>query len=157
MLRKSWGFCLKRQAAECFSDRSVWYNTKNVRSFLSHSFNPISLKNASFYNAPVYYQLPKWLRPKWLVRVEISSITLFVSKNSKTWWEEADLEFLQKCLQIAFKQFDHIVILFNLKIKFALGFPIMEISIRFPFATIAITVFIPPYCNFILLYLRFFH
>lgn len=74
----------KTSSRICFSDRWVWYNTKNVRIFLSHGFNPISLKNASFYNAPVYYQVPKWLRPKWLVRVEISSITLIVSKNSKT-------------------------------------------------------------------------
>lgn len=152
------GFCLKGQAAEfCFSCRWVRNNTKNLQSFLSRSFNPVSLKNASFYNASVYYQVSKWIRSKRLVGVEIASITLVISKNSKTWLEEADSEFLQKCLQIVFKQFDHTVILFNLKMMFALGFPIMEKSIWFPFAKIAITVFILPYCNFILLYLRFFH
>lgn len=51
-------FCLKRQATEfCLSCRWVWYNTKNLQIFLSHGFKPVFLKNASFYNASVYYQV----------------------------------------------------------------------------------------------------
>lgn len=133
-------FCLKRQAAEfCLSHRWVWYNTKNLQIFLSYGFNPVSLKNVSFCNVSVYYQVSKWIRSKWLVGVEVASITLIAGENSKTWLEEADLDLFQKCLQTVFKKFDYKGILCNLKIKFALGFPIMEISIWLPFATIAIT------------------
>lgn len=133
-------FCLKRQAAEfCLSHRWMGCNTKNVQIFLSYGFNPVSLKNASFCSVSVYYQVSKWIRSKWLVGVVVASITLIAGENSKTWLEEADLEFFQKCLQTVFKKFDHTGILCNLRIKFALGFPIMEISIWLPFATIAIT------------------
>jgi len=79
------GFCMRRQSAEfCFSRMWVWYNTKNLQIFLSYGFNPVSFKNASFYSASVYYQLSKWIRSQWLAGVEIASITLVVSKSSKT-------------------------------------------------------------------------
>lgn len=48
--------------------------------------------------------------------------------KSESRLEEAGLELLQKCLRVVFKQFDHTVFLFNLKLMFALGFPAVEIS-----------------------------
>lgn len=84
-------FCVKRQALEfCFSRKWMWYNTKNLQIFLSRGFNPVALKNATFYNASVYYQVSKQIRSKWLVEVEIASVTLVITKNSKNCLEEAD-------------------------------------------------------------------